>query len=62
VALLRLLYRLTNCTKKLSAVGTSDAAVMELRLTRKADFVGQMDVIEIPEEFIPLQRNGDKAI
>ncbi len=33
--------------------GTGDAAVMELRLTRKADFAGKMDIIEIPEEFIP---------
>jgi molybdate transport system substrate-binding protein len=33
--------------------GTGDVAVMELRLTRKADFEGKMDVIEIPEEFIP---------
>ncbi|MFH0824622.1 MAG: substrate-binding domain-containing protein, partial [Pseudomonadota bacterium] len=32
---------------------TGDAAVMELRLTKKAQFAGMMEVIEIPEEFIP---------
>jgi molybdate transport system substrate-binding protein len=29
------------------------AAVMELRLTRKPEFAGKMEVIDIPEEFIP---------
>jgi molybdate transport system substrate-binding protein len=32
---------------------TGDVAVMEVRLTKKAEFAGQMDVIDIPEEFIP---------
>jgi molybdate transport system substrate-binding protein len=32
---------------------TGDVAVMELRLTKKAEFAGKMEVIEIPEEFIP---------
>jgi molybdate transport system substrate-binding protein len=32
---------------------TGDVAVMELRLTRKAEFAGKMEVIDIPEEFIP---------
>jgi molybdate transport system substrate-binding protein len=33
--------------------GTGDAAVMELRLTKKAEFAGKMEVVEIPEEFFP---------
>ncbi len=33
--------------------GKGDGAVIELRLTKKADFAGKMDVVEIPEEFIP---------
>ena len=32
---------------------TGDVAVMELRLTKKTEFAGKMDVIEIPEEFFP---------
>jgi molybdate transport system substrate-binding protein len=32
---------------------TGDVAVMELRLTKKSEFAGKMEVIEIPEEFIP---------
>jgi len=32
---------------------TGDVAVMELRLTKKTEFAGRMDVIEIPEEFFP---------
>ena len=32
---------------------TGDVAVMELRLTKKAEFAGKMEVLEIPEEFIP---------
>jgi molybdate transport system substrate-binding protein len=32
---------------------TGDAAVMELRLTKKAEFAGKMEVVEIPEEFFP---------
>jgi molybdate transport system substrate-binding protein len=33
--------------------GTGDAAVMEFRLTKKAEFAGKTEVIEIPEEFFP---------
>lgn len=33
--------------------GTGDAAVMELRLTKKAEFAGKTEVIEIPEDFVP---------
>lgn len=33
--------------------GAGDAAVMELRLTKKAKFKDKMDVIDIPEEFFP---------
>ncbi|HTY24329.1 MAG TPA: substrate-binding domain-containing protein [Desulfomonilaceae bacterium] len=32
---------------------TGDVAVMELRLTKKTEFTGKMEVIEIPEEFFP---------
>jgi molybdate transport system substrate-binding protein len=32
---------------------TGDVAVMELRLTKKAEFAGKMEVIDITEEFIP---------
>ena len=33
--------------------GTGDAAVVELRLTKKAGFKDKMDVFDIPEEFFP---------
>jgi molybdate transport system substrate-binding protein len=33
--------------------GKGDAAVMELRLTKKAEYEGRMEVVDIPEEFIP---------
>jgi molybdate transport system substrate-binding protein len=33
--------------------GKGDVAVMELRLTKKAEFAGKMEVIDIPEDFIP---------
>jgi molybdate transport system substrate-binding protein len=33
--------------------GTGDVAVMELRLTKKSEFAGKMEVIEIPEELFP---------
>jgi molybdate transport system substrate-binding protein len=33
--------------------GTGDVAVVELRLTKKTEFVAKMDVIEIPEEYFP---------
>jgi molybdate transport system substrate-binding protein len=33
--------------------GTGDVAVMELRLTKKPEFAGKMEVVEIPEEFFP---------
>lgn len=33
--------------------GIGDVAVMELRLTKKAEFAGKMEVIDIPDEFIP---------
>jgi molybdate transport system substrate-binding protein len=33
--------------------GNGDVAVMELRLTKKAEFAGKMEVIEIPEKFFP---------
>jgi len=32
---------------------TGDVAVMELRMTKKTEFAGKMEVIEIPEEFFP---------
>ena len=33
--------------------GTADAAVVELRLTKKTGFKDKMDVFDIPEEFFP---------
>jgi molybdate transport system substrate-binding protein len=36
-------------------VGKGDVSVVELRLTRLPQFAGKVDIIEIPEKFIPLK-------
>jgi len=36
-------------------IGKGDVSVVELRLTRLPQFAGKVDIIEIPEKFIPLK-------